>query len=277
MNDKAKVFSAAIAAVLVSAIVAGSFSVAKSYAQNPIQDLIGNATKAGKSLVGNVTGSGNQTSTTGNQTGNQTATTGNQTGTAPTGNQTGLKMQDGRLTGRIASIQQEANKPAWILAGIWKLEEVKSNATAATGGNATVTAGNATVTTQGNATVTTDGNKTTVTGNATSMTGQNNTSTSAGSNLSFVAKIEMVRPDGTAPHEHEVSDLKVTQIKNDESGNPTINGTVTVTMSKGPVQDVPVTIKIIGNSAIAMTLGPDKIDNHFGTEPIYGTVAKERG
>jgi len=287
MNDKAKVFSAAIAALLVSAIMVGSFAVAKSYAQNPIQDLVGNATKAGKEFIGNVTGSGNQTSTTTNA-GNQTTTS-----TSPAGNLTGLNLQDGRLTGRISSLQQDVNKPAWILAGIWKLEESKVNSTAATGGNATITTGgNATITTGGNATLTTSngnttvtsggnmtvtapGNKTTVSGNNSTMAGQGSNPQQAGSNLTFVAKIEMVRPNGTAFHEHEVSNLKVTEMKNDEFGNPTINGTATVTMKDGPVQDVPVTIKIINNAVFAMTIGPEKVNEHFGTEPIYGTVTQK--
>jgi hypothetical protein len=296
MTDKTMIVSAAVAAVLVSAIVAGPFSVPqKSYAQNPIKDLIGNATSTGKNLIGNLTGAGNQTS----PAGNQTSSTGNQT---VSGNQTGLPLQNGKLTGRIASIQQDLSKPAWILAGIWKLEERESatsqpgvsNATTMTGGNNTITTtGNATITTGGNATVTTtpngnttittgNGTATTVTGNNTTVKGQvnsTNTSTTSGSGnqmktLTFVAKIEMVRPNGTAYHEHEVSDLKVTKIGNDEFGNPTINGTVTVTMQKGPVQDVPVTIKIINKAVFAMTLGPDKIDNHFGTDPILGTVAQ---
>ena len=151
-----------------------------------------------------------------------------------------MQLPEGRLTGRIASIQIEDGTPVWILAGIWKLEQVEGNVTAPPAANVTAPpAANVTA-------------------------------------LSFTAKIEMVQPNGTGFHEHEVSDLKVTEIGSNESGNPTINGTATVTMREGPVQDVPITIRIIGNSVFAMTLGPEKIENHFGTEPIYGTVAQRR-
>ncbi len=313
MSANAKVISAVIAAILVSAMMAGSSLVAKSYAENPLQNFLGNVTKTGKSLIANVTNMGNKTSsTTANQTGkplegNLTAPTsaGNRTGTE-TQNVGGLQFQKGMLTGRIASIQQDVNGPAWILGGIWKLEEVKggagqqqqqqANATGMTANNATMnTKGNTTVTAPGNATISTHGNQTTITtkgnttvtapgnatiaaqGNATTIKA-NNTSASSQSNATssqqfkFTAKIEMVRPNGTSFHEHEVSDLKVIKFSKDQFGNPTINGTATVTMKDGPVKDVPVTIKIINNAAFAMTIGPDKVNNHFGTAPIFGTV-----
>jgi hypothetical protein len=297
MSANAKVISAVIAAILVSAIMAGSSLVAKSYAENPIQNFIGNVTKTGKSLIANVTNLGNNTASN-----NQTSTTGNQTGKPLEG----LQFHNGMLTGRIASIQQDVNGPAWILAGIWKLEEVKggaeqqqqANATGMTTSNATMTTkGNTTVTAPGNATISTHGNQTTITtkgnttvtapgnatiaaqGNATTIKANNTSSTTSGQSnatgsqqFKFTAKIEMVRPNGTGFHEHEVSDLKVIQFKKDQFGNPTINGTATVTMKDGPVKDVPVTIKIINNATFAMTIGPDKVNNHFGTAPIFGTV-----
>lgn len=272
MSANAKVISAVIAAILVSAIMAGSSLVAKSYAENPIQNFIGNVTKTGKSLIANVTNLGNNTASN-----NQTSTTGNQTGKPLEG----LQFHNGMLTGRIASIQQDVNGPAWILAGIWKLEEVKggaeqqqqANATGMTTSNATMTTkGNTTVTAPGNATIAAQGNATTIKANNTSSTTSGQSNATGSQQFKFTAKIEMVRPNGTGFHEHEVSDLKVIQFKKDQFGNPTINGTATVTMKDGPVKDVPVTIKIINNATFAMTIGPDKVNNHFGTAPIFGTV-----
>lgn len=301
MNRHAQLISAAAAAVLVSALVAGSFATAKSYAQNPIQDLAGNVTNAGNNLIGNLTGSGNQTSsgnqttatgnvtgsaagnqtttttttTTTNATGNQTTSaTGNMTGSAA-GNQTGTPKQADRLTGRISSIQVEDGKPAWIQAGIWLLKIGPAAPTA----NATSPTGNATSTT----TTTATGNATTpAAGNATITTTTNTTIASPTANgtgavpmLDFIARFDMVKLDGSAMHQHNVTDLKASTFTF-ENGTYTINGTATVTMRDGPVQDVPVAIKIMKDSVIAMTIGPDKVDKHFGTDPIYGTVARER-
>lgn len=248
-------------------------------------------TSAGKNLIGNLTGSGNQTSATGNATagnqtmttttttntttttttGNQTSATGNMTGSSSAaGNQTGTPKPSDRLTGRISSIQTEDGKPAWIQGGIWMLK-IGQAAAATTSGNATSSpAGNATSTaTTGNVTASPSGNATTTT------TTTNTTSSTAIPMLDFIARFDMVKLDGSAMHQHNVTDLKASTFTF-ENGTYTINGTATVTMKDGPVQDVPVAIKIMKNSVISMTIGPDKVDKHFGTDPIYGTVAQER-
>jgi hypothetical protein len=41
-------------------------------------------------------------------------------------------------------------------------------------------------------------------------------------------------------------------------------------MPQGPVTEVPISIKVVNNSLGIINIGPNKIDNHFGTEPIYG-------
>jgi hypothetical protein len=346
MNQKTKIFSAAAAAVLVSALIFASFAVAKSYAQ------IGNQTTtpppAGNQTgptIGNQTGAaaGNQTAGT---TGNQTAgTTGNQTA-GTTGNQTDLS-QVHRLTGRISSVQLENGKPAWIQGGIWQLRvnvngtgsspAPAGNATAPTGnatspasnvtaptGNTTTPGGNMTggnITTTafegsnvyqlppspgpapapggnqtmpgggappspgpaltGNATGPATGNTTSPTGNATAPSGNATSATSGGgstltpgnTNLFFIAKFDMVKPDGTAAHEHNVTDLKASEVTF-ENNIFTVKGTATVTLKNGPVENVPVTIKILNGSVFTLTIDPAKTDNHFGSDPIYGTVEK---
>ena len=52
-------------------------------------------------------------------------------------------------------------------------------------------------------------------------------------------------------------------------------GTATVAMRDGPVSGVPLTIKIFNNAVIGMWLDPETLDSHFGTGPVYGTLAAE--
>jgi hypothetical protein len=87
----------------------------------------------------------------------------------------------------------------------------------------------------------------------------------------FRASFSMVKPDGTAMHRHTVSDLKVLAVTN-ENGVYSINGTATVTMKDGPVKDVPVVIKIMNDSVMAIWIGPGMVNGHFGTGPLYGTA-----
>ena len=53
------------------------------------------------------------------------------------------------------------------------------------------------------------------------------------------------------------------------------NGTGTISMPQGPVTEVPISIKVVNNSLGIITIGPNKIDNHFGTEPLYGIPLEE--
>jgi hypothetical protein len=53
------------------------------------------------------------------------------------------------------------------------------------------------------------------------------------------------------------------------------NGTGTISMPQGPVTEVPISIKIVNNSLGIINIGPNKIDNHFGTDPIYGIPLEE--
>lgn len=100
--------------------------------------------------------------------------------------------------------------------------------------------------------------------------GENNDLQSA----QLIARFAMVMPDGTAMHEHKMYGFKPTDFTSEQ--NDTINvmkGTVTVTMRDGPVTDVPVTTKIFNKSVIGFWIGPDKIDEHFGTNSVYGILS----
>jgi hypothetical protein len=50
----------------------------------------------------------------------------------------------------------------------------------------------------------------------------------------------------------------------------TFNGTATVSLKKGPVTGVPISIKLMGDSAVSIWVDPSKTENHFGNTPIYG-------
>jgi hypothetical protein len=85
------------------------------------------------------------------------------------------------------------------------------------------------------------------------------------------ATFYMMKTDGTASHTHTISDFKLVgdPVVND---NATIfNGTSTITMKDGPVNDVPIRVKLIDDSAVSIWVDPSKTDKHFGNTVIYGT------
>lgn len=93
-------------------------------------------------------------------------------------------------------------------------------------------------------------------------------------NVQLVALFSMVMPDGTALHTHKVSNFKATSVSA-EGNNTTIEGTATVVMKGNPVSDVPVKVEVFNNTVVQIWIGPDKIDGHFGTGPIYGLVSTQ--
>ncbi len=84
----------------------------------------------------------------------------------------------------------------------------------------------------------------------------------------------MIKTDGTSKHTHTVTNFVLAETSN--QNNYTIfNGTGTISMPQGPVSEVPISIKVVNNSLGIITIGPNKIDNHFGTEPLYGIPLEE--
>ncbi|MGA8082707.1 MAG: hypothetical protein WB988_12675 [Candidatus Nitrosopolaris sp.] len=79
----------------------------------------------------------------------------------------------------------------------------------------------------------------------------------------FNATFNMVMLDGNAPHKHTITDFKMI-------GGPAKNGTATVSLKKGPVSSVPISIKLMGPIAMSLWIDPTKTENHFGNTPIYG-------
>lgn len=112
------------------------------------------------------------------------------------------------------------------------------------------------------------------------MASQNDTATSNAttgmvSNIAgFNAILHMVMLDGSAMHNHEISNFTQTgDTTFDSSTNTTtITGTATITMREGPVPNVPTAIQIAQDQVIAISPEASALENHFGTEPIYGIV-----
>ena len=99
----------------------------------------------------------------------------------------------------------------------------------------------------------------------------NMSGTAPSSSPTFNSSFYMVKTDGTALHKHDIYNLQLTG-QPSKSGNSTIfNGTSTVTMRDGPVQDVPTSITLMDDSTVSIWFDPKKVNNHFGDTLIYGT------
>jgi hypothetical protein len=88
----------------------------------------------------------------------------------------------------------------------------------------------------------------------------------------FDAIVEMVHlADGTALHSHTFSDFRQTDIISAAENTTTIQGTMTVTLQEGPVQNVPVFITL-QNNLLSIAIDPAASENHFGPTPINGII-----
>lgn len=88
----------------------------------------------------------------------------------------------------------------------------------------------------------------------------------------FNSTYYMIKTDGTSEHKHSIYDFKLNAdpIVNTSNNSTILKGTSTVTMKEGPVNDVPTQITLLGNSVISILIEPTKVNNHFGSGPIYG-------
>ena len=88
----------------------------------------------------------------------------------------------------------------------------------------------------------------------------------------FDGIVEMTRlANGTALHSHTFSDFRQSDILHTGENTTTINGTMTVTLREGPVENVPVHITL-QNNLISIAIDPVATDNHFGPTPIEGII-----
>lgn len=89
------------------------------------------------------------------------------------------------------------------------------------------------------------------------------------SNPSFDAIIEMSKPNGSAGHEHEISNFNLTEPSIVDGETINLNGTSTITMRDGPVTNL-TTIIALYNESVDVYFDPGKIDNHFENQSISG-------
>jgi hypothetical protein len=144
--------------------------------------------------------------------------------------------------GTIASLQNDENgNPTWIVSGVWKGSISMDNKTQ---GNQSATA--------------------------------NATAAAAGSlpNATFHSKFNMVMTNGSAMHKHAIYNFKLANMSNPSNTTTIFNGTATITLKDGPVDNVPVSIKRIDNNVVSIWVDPTRVNNHFGNTPIFGTIEK---
>jgi hypothetical protein len=154
-----------------------------------------------------------------------------------------MMMQPGLYAfGTIASLQNDENgNPTWIVSGVWKGSISMDNKTQ---GNQSATA--------------------------------NATAAAAGSlpNATFHSKFSMVMTNGSAMHKHAIYNFKLMNMSNPSNTTSIFNGTATITLKDGPVDNVPVSIKRIDNNVVSIWADPTMVNNHFGNTPLFGTIEK---
>ena len=146
-------------------------------------------------------------------------------------------------SGTIASLQNDKDgKPAWIVSGLWR------------------------------------GSLTNMTSSAAMMSSSSANNTTSKTNLptaTFNSVFNMVMLNGSALHKHQISNVTLTGMSMPDKKTVVYNGTATITMKEGPVNDVPLSIKTLNDNVIGIWVDPAKTMNHFGNTPIYGTIAQE--
>jgi hypothetical protein len=89
----------------------------------------------------------------------------------------------------------------------------------------------------------------------------------------FDAFFDMVLTNGSAKHQHRITNFTLTGASLSNNNMTLVfNGTSTITMKDGPVENVLSNITIMDNNTVSIWLDPTLTHNHFGETPIYGTV-----
>jgi hypothetical protein len=142
--------------------------------------------------------------------------------------------------GTIASVQNDKDgKPAWIVSGLWR------------------------------------GSLTNMSSAAMMSSSGANTTTKNLPTATFASVFDMLMLNGSALHKHEISNVTLKSISLPNEKTAIYNGTATITMKEGPVNDVPISIRTLNDNAISIWIDPAKTMNHFGNTPIYGTITQE--
>jgi hypothetical protein len=84
------------------------------------------------------------------------------------------------------------------------------------------------------------------------------------------AQFSMAKLDGSAKHTHTIYNFKVMGTPVNGTSGTSYNGTATISMKEGPVDNVPVTISLSSNGDSSIMVDPKTTSNHFGNTPIKG-------
>jgi hypothetical protein len=103
------------------------------------------------------------------------------------------------------------------------------------------------------------------------LNNQNNSQTNNSSSV-FNAAIEMIKPDGTMKHTHEITNFVLSNSSNTNSNTTVYNGTSTISLKEGMVNQVPTSIKVMNKGVLTIWLNPESVKGHFGDDEIYGIV-----
>jgi hypothetical protein len=138
--------------------------------------------------------------------------------------------------GTIASVQNDKDgKPAWIVSGLWR----GSLTNMSSAGMMSSSSANNTTTSQKNLPTAT-----------------------------FNTVFEMVMLNGSALHKHQISNFTLTGMSMPNEKTIVSNGTATITMKEGPVNDVPISIRTFDDNVISIWVDPAKTMNHVGNTPM---------
>jgi hypothetical protein len=143
--------------------------------------------------------------------------------------------------GTITSLQNDKDgKPAWLVSGLWR------------------------------------GSLTNITSGVMMSSSVNNTTSKKNlPTATFNAVFDMVMLNGSALHKHQISNFTLTGMSMPNEKIVVYNGTATITMKEGPVNEVPLSIRTLNDNVISIWVDPAKTMNHFGNTPIYGTITQE--
>lgn len=103
----------------------------------------------------------------------------------------------------------------------------------------------------------------------------NQTQEATSNSTVFDASFEMIKTDGTSKHTHTMTNFVLADTLNQNKNSTIFNGTETISMPQGPVTEVPISIQVMNNSLGIINIDPNKIDNHFGDDPLYGIPLEE--
>jgi hypothetical protein len=147
--------------------------------------------------------------------------------------------------GTIASVQNDKDgKPAWIISGLWR------------------------------------GSLTNLTSDTAMISSPSSAKNATASKMNlptamFDSVFNMVMLNGSALHRHQISNFTLTSMSMPDKKTVVYNGTATITMKEGPVNDVPMSVRTLSDNAVSIWVDPAKTMNHFGNTPIYGIITQD--